>query len=189
MTQQQKLYLSLFIITAVLASFLLGGGWFLTHGIKVRAENLSKKRQDIQALYQNWQNLEISKRSLKNQLEDKIIQDTILKKERALDFILELEKTAQRVNCQQNIESITPAAAGSDKTKKAREIAFQATLWCPFPNFFKFLIYFENMKYIAEIENFQLGRLDAKTIESTKEVAGLSEGNVRAVLNIIVPVK
>lgn len=186
MTQQKKLYLNLSIAILVLLVLFLGLGWKLIGTIKVKAENLATQQQSIQNLYNNWRNLERAKRNLKSQYDTGLLEQILLKKDRAVDFILEIETLAQRAGCQQEIRSIVSTAK---KDEEPSELKFQITLWCPSSNFFKFLIYFENMKYFAEVQNIRLSRLGAKTVEAEKEIIGLAEGDLRAVLDINVPVR
>lgn len=186
MTQPQKLYLNLIITSLILLGLFFGLGWPMIRTIKVKAENLAKKQQSIQTLYQNWQNLEKAKRNLKTQFDIETLEQILLEKDQAVDLIFELETMAQKAGCHQEIKS---SVLTKKQKEEVSELRFQITLWCPLTKFFKFLIYFENMKYFAEVQNLQLMRLDAKAVENEKEISGLSGGDIRAVLDISAPIK
>lgn len=188
MTQKQKLYLSLAITTIVLVILLLGGGWLLIKTIKNKARDLAQKQHSIQTLYQNWHNLEKAKRGLKDQFNIEIIEGTLLEKDQGLTFVLELETIAQRVGCRQEIKSIA-LSQPRKKEEESKEIAFQTTLWCPFDNVFGFLVYFENMKYLAELQNIRLSRLSEQALKKEKELGELPAGSLEAILDIRVKVK
>lgn len=179
MNSKQKLYLSSAIALVFLLGLALGPGWLLLNSIKNKALALAEKRQSMEALYKDWHNLEQARRSLKSEVDSDWLDGSLLEKENALDFILELEAMSKKAGCQQEIRSVNPPQ--EKKGAEQNYLSFQATLWCPFSNFFKFLLYLENMKYFAQIKNIRISRLEPT---EQPNLAAPGPNDIEAVLEI-----
>lgn len=176
----QKIYfnLGLFILSALLLICLVILP--LLNKIKNSSNELSKQNLIIDELYKKWLDLKVSQKNLEK-IDLNQIEKPLLNSEESLDFILALENIAKKAELEQEIRTFSLSSPTTEQ--KFKTIPFQIVLWGTFPNLMRFLVYFENMPFYAEITSIHINRLDARSL-ITEKMPNLKEGDIKAILNI-----
>ena len=107
------------------------------------------------------------------------INNAFVNPEKAIDFIVAIEKVAASTNNYQEIKEVT------SPKKEEGVLYFQISLWGSFPNLIKFLARLENMEYFIDAKSLQITRIEEKELMglTDKEIT-VSAGDVKSIINI-----
>jgi len=160
----------------------------LIRQISIDSQMLYQKKQTVDSFFQNWQNLENSKKNY-DEIEKELQNKTaLLTSDEAIKFILAVEDSARATQNHQTISVLekAPSADAQSKTQKSNAITFQISLWGSFPNLIKFLIYLENAPYYNNISSLQINRLIANDVETLRNTVNLSVGDINSIITLSV---
>jgi len=160
----------------------------LIRQISIDSQMLYQKKQTVDSFFQNWQNLENSKKNY-DEIEKELQNKTaLLTSDEAIKFILAVEDSARATQNHQTISVLekAPSADAQSKTQKSNAINFQISLWGSFPNLIKFLIYLENAPYYNDISSLQINRLIANDVETLRNTVNLSVGDINSIITLSV---
>lgn len=177
----KKTYLTIAVFSGLIAIISLLLVWPLIKQIKTSGQELIQSQETMAIFFQNWRNLETSRQQSK-EIEEKLAETKfIMPADEAINFIVALENAALATNNSQEISVLT--------SKKEEAIDFQVTVNGSFPNLLKFMAYLENLSYYNQIASLQINRLESTQISPTKNIFGLTPGDVKSIIRLSVPVK
>lgn len=180
MTCQRKIYLTLIISAIIIIALLLLLVSPLVGKIKSLSADLIEKKSMIFSYQERGGEYLETLRGEYTELEPKILEinSSFANPEKAIDFILTMERVAFLTNNYQEIKEVS-------STKGENVLSFQISLWGSFPNLIKFLTQIENMNYFVDSNSLQITRIDEKELKglSDKEIA-VSAGDIKSIINI-----
>lgn len=182
---RQKIYLTLIASAIIIIALLLFLVIPLVHNIKSLSGNLIEKKNTVESFKEKSDKY---LKHLKNEyanLEPEIskINSSFIDPEKAVDFILAVERIANLTNNYQEIREIS-------SSKEKDVLSFQISLWGSFPNLIKFLAQLENMDYFVDSSSFQITKIEENELKGFVERGILvSADNIRSTINIKVYTK
>lgn len=186
MQTQQRIYLTLAILAVIiilLLSFLIRP---LTARIKAVSADFKEKNDSLASFEDKGTDYLARLSSEYSEIEAKIseINNYFLDSEKAIDFILAIEKVASLSGNYQEIKEVgSPASLTGGPVENS--LSFQISLWGSFPNLVKFLAQLENMDYFIDINSLQISRIGERGVggPEKKEIM-VVVGDVKSVINI-----
>lgn len=186
MQTQQRIYLTLAILAVIiilLLSFLIRP---LTARIKAVSADFKEKNDSLASFEDKGTDYLARLSSEYSEIEAKIseINNYFLDSEKAIDFILAIEKVASLSGNYQEIKEVgSPASLTGGPVENS--LSFQISLWGSFPNLVKFLAQLENMDYFIDINSLQISRIGERGMggPEKKEIM-VVVGDVKSVINI-----
>ncbi len=160
MTCQKKIYLTLIVSIIIIIALLI----FLVNPLVDKIKSLSTDLMEKKNMVFSYQ--ERGGEYLKNlqdeytELEPKILEinNSFADPEKAIDFILAVERIAALTNNYQEIREI-------DSAKEENVLSFQVSLWGSFSNLVKFLTQIENMNYFVDSDSLRIIRIKEKELK------------------------
>ena len=182
---QNRIYLTLSILVIVIIALL----FFLISPLVSRVKALATELREKEGIvfsykekggeYLEWL------RSRYISLESKILEinNSFIDSEKAIDFILTVERIAFLTNNYQEIKEVSSLEEGSI-------LSFQISLWGNFSTLIKFLAQLENLSYFIETGSLQITRIENRGLRSlTDRGIMVSVGDVSSIINIKVYIK
>ncbi len=161
----------------------------IVYKIKADSQELVQKKQETESFFIDWQNLKDSKKDYQ-EIQDSLKDLTVfLPPDRAIDFILTLEKFAAQTQNQQTITVLTNKqtplgtgenadSANSSGKETGDTIFFQVALKGIFPNLVKFRVYLENAPYYNDVNSLTIQSTGGTGLSSEKNQSGYVDSNI-----------
>lgn len=179
MQTQRRIYLTLIITTVIIILLLI----FLVRPLLTKIKQVSadfKEKNDSLASFEDKGTDYLARLSSEySEIETKIseINNYFLDSEKAIDFILAIEKVASLSGNYQEIKGVGLPVENS--------LSFQISLWGSFPNLVKFLARLENMDYFIDVDSLQISRIGETGARGPeKKEIMVVVGDVKSVIDI-----
>ncbi|MFH1392670.1 MAG: hypothetical protein ABIG90_03330 [bacterium] len=170
MTIQQKIFLNILIIILVLFVLIFLLFWPLLARVQKLSRTVEQQRMIIEnPNFQKQYQAQITQLKQDYQeIEPKLplLKQSILEKERAVEFIKILENAAEQTNLIQEIK----AQPEKKDNKEENSLVFNLILTGSFPNFLRFLETIENNQYLLQAKKIQIKVLRDKEKQLTGEI-------------------
>jgi Tfp pilus assembly protein PilO len=156
MDSKRKIYLTSIIFFILFCGEIFGLIPFLYARINSASADLTNKKQnleDVQKKEQEAVAAEDEYQAIMPQLDE--INSSLLDKGKVLDFIVTLEKIADKTGNHSEISVVSSAKAASKK-KPDQTMEFQISLEGSFSDLVKFLSKVENMPYLNDVDSIQI---------------------------------
>ena len=178
---KKKIYLTLIISAIVITALLLFLVVPLVNKIKSSSREILKTKSAALSYKERSDKYLKDIKDEYTGVEPKIlkINNAFVNPEKAIDFIVAIEKVAALTNNYQEIREVT------SPKKEEGVLYFQISLWGSFPNLIKFLARLENMEYFIDAKSLQITRIEEKELVglTDKEIT-VSAGDVKSIINI-----
>lgn len=179
MTIKQKIVLSILLVVLTLFGLI----FFLFRPLLAKVQKLSQiveqkqvviKNPDFQKQYQSQiAQLKADYQTIEPKLP--LLKQSILEKEKAVEFIKVLENTASQTNLTQEIQVQVKTKDKEEKEKtKENALFFNLNLTGNFPDLLRFLEIIENAQYLLQVQKIQIKVLRDKE----KQLTGQIQSNV-----------
>lgn len=181
MDYKKKTYLTLIISAIIIIALLLFLVGKLVRNIKSSSSEILKTKSAVFSYKERSEKYLKDIKDAYAKVEPKIseINNAFVNPEKAIDFIVAIERVAAQTNNYQEIREI----ASPDKKEGA--LYFQISLWGSFPNLIKFLAQLENMNYFVDSNSLQIMRIDEKELAGFIDKGTIvSTGDVKSIINI-----
>jgi len=186
MNCRQKIYLTLVIFVVAVIALLLFLICPLDNKIKTLSSELAEKSNIVSSYkekggdYLTWLHEEYIR--LETQISK--INKSFVNSEKAIDFILAIERTAVLTNNYQDIKEIRLVE------EEGNILFFQISLWGNFPDLIKFLAQIENMDCFVESDSLQITKIGERDLRGLADKGIMvSAGDIKSTINIKVYTK
>lgn len=178
---KHKIYLNLILLAGIILILLFAGISPLLAEIKQLSVDY-KQSNNLLASYQEktgnyFQELEQQYLDLQSEISK--IQQAFIDSEKAVEFILKVERLANTTNNYQEIKEISVTENNS------KGLTFRISLWGSYPNLIKFLAQLENMDYFVDSNNLQMSSIQEQELRGLENNGIIvSAGDIKSVLEI-----
>jgi len=170
---KQKIYLTGAAFVVAIVLIFVAVALPLISKIKTSNTTLAEQKSISDDFFQNWKNLESSKKAAQQIQRELSSQSTFLAKNDALNFIMSMENIASATGNQQEISINSEEAAQKDPA-----LGLRMSLLGDFPGLIKFLILMENAPYFNDVEALNI------TQPSDKERPEQKTGKINSVVDL-----
>lgn len=186
-TTKQKIYLTLIVLVMAIIGLL----FLLICPLVNRVKRLSAELEEENGIVSSYK---AKSGDYLRQLQDEYtnlelkiseIDNSFVVSERAIDFILAVERVAALTGNYQEIKEISSPASPVGGPEEENILSFQVFLWGSFPNLIRFLAQLENMSYFVDNNSLQVTRIGTKDLKALSERGiNVLVGDVRSIVNI-----